>query len=81
MSKLAIRYSLRARQEEIDLLEYIQVNFDPNKDKQVFDRTEIIMDQLSNNLKIYRSSSKRKGLRKCFLSEQTSIYHRINKVI
>lgn len=73
-----IRYSLRARQEEIELLEYIVREFGEKKAKEVFERIEKLLDQISKTPEMYRASSKRKNLRKCFLSKQTSIYYRVH---
>ena len=75
---LTVRYSLRARQEEIELLQYIVQEFGEKKAKEVYDRIETLFDQISKTPEMYRASSKRKNLRKCFLSKQTSIYYRVH---
>ncbi|WP_407692837.1 type II toxin-antitoxin system RelE/ParE family toxin [Reichenbachiella agarivorans] len=72
-----IRYSLRARQEEIDLLEYILENFGKAKAKEVYEKIESILHLISEMPNMYRPSNKQKGLRKCVLSKQTSMYYRI----
>ena len=77
MKKLLVRYSLRARQEEIDLLDYILAEFGQSKAKEAYDRIEKLLEQISKNPKMYKASNKRKNLRKCFLSKQTSIYYRV----
>jgi plasmid stabilization system protein ParE len=74
-----VRYSLRARQEEIELLEYIVQEFGKKKAKEVYNRIESLLDQISKTPEMYRVSSKRKYLRKCFLSKQTSIYYRVHQ--
>jgi len=38
--KLKVRYSLRARHEEIELLEYVVNKFGKNKAKEVYDKIE-----------------------------------------
>lgn len=78
MKKHAIRYSLRARREEIDLLEYVLDQFGEKKAKEVYDRIEKLLKQISIAPEMYRTSNKRKNLRKWFLSKQTSIYYRIH---
>ena len=78
MLRLAVRYSLRARQEEIELLEYIVQEFGEMKAKEVYDRIEKLFKQISMNPEMYRASSKQKNLRKCILSKQTSIYYRVH---
>ncbi|MEX2511542.1 MAG: type II toxin-antitoxin system RelE/ParE family toxin [Cyclobacteriaceae bacterium] len=76
---LTIRYSLRARNEEIELLEYVLQKFGQKKVKEVYVSIEKTLEQLSNAPEIYRESNKRKGLRKCSFSKQTSIYYRIKE--
>ncbi|GAA0894414.1 hypothetical protein GCM10009122_40950 [Fulvivirga kasyanovii] len=74
-----IRYSLRARQEEIELLDFILKEFGEQKAKAVYQRVEKLLGEISGMPKMYRSSKKQKHLRKCVLSKQTSIYYRIQK--
>ncbi len=76
---MRIRYSLRARHEEIDILEYVLQKFGHNKAKEVYVSIEKTLEQLSNAPEMYRESNKRKGLRKCVFSKQTSIYYRIKE--
>ena len=75
---LTVRFSLRARQEEIELLEYIVQEYGEKKAKEVYDRTEKLLAQISKTPEMYRASSKQKNLRKCLLSKQTSIYYRVH---
>tara|TARA_R110002126_G_scaffold135577_1_gene279834 strand:+ start:53 stop:349 length:297 start_codon:yes stop_codon:yes gene_type:complete len=77
--KLSIRYSLRARQEEMELLDYVLQNFGKKKAKEIYLLLEKRLDQLSESPEMYRESNKRKGLRKCIFSKQTSIYYRIKE--
>ncbi|AEL25395.1 type II toxin-antitoxin system RelE/ParE family toxin [Cyclobacterium marinum] len=77
--KLSIRYSLRARQEEMELLDYVLQNFGKKKTKEIYLLLEKRLDQLSESPEMYRESNKRKGLRKCIFSKQTSIYYRIKE--
>jgi len=70
-------YSLRARQEEIELLDYIIANFGKEKAKDVYDKIERVLEQIAEMPDMYRSSKKQKGLRKCVFSKQTSIYYRV----
>lgn len=76
---LEVRYSLRARHEEIELLEYIAANFGKGKAKEVYDRIEKTLDRIAEMPDMYRSSKKQKGLRKCVFSKQTSIYYRVHE--
>lgn len=76
---LKVRYSLRARHEEIKLLEYIVDEFGQKKAKEIYDKIEKVIDMISKMPEMYRLSNRKKGLRKCVFSKQTSIYYRINK--
>jgi len=76
---LAIRYSLRARHEEIELLEYVVQKFGQQKAKEIYVNIEKTLGRLSESPEMYRESNIRKGLRKCVFSKQTSIYYRIKE--
>ena len=76
---MAIRYSLRARHEEIELLEYVVRKFGQQKVKEIYVNIEKTLSRLSESPEMYRESNIRKGLRKCVFSKQTSIYYRINE--
>lgn len=76
---MAIRYSLRARHEEIELLEYVVRKFGQQKVKEIYVNIEKTLGRLSESPEMYRESNIRKGLRKCVFSKQTSIYYRINE--
>lgn len=76
---MEVRYSLRARHEQIELLEYIVRNFGQKKAKEIYDKIENTLDQISNMPYMYRVSKRRNGLRKCVFSKQTSIYYRIKE--
>ncbi len=75
---LSVRYSLRAKQEEIELLEYILGKFGQKSAKEVFDMIEKVLENVRNIPEMYPVSNKQKGLRKCVFSKQTSIYYRIH---
>jgi plasmid stabilization system protein ParE len=76
---LKARYSLRARHEEIELLEYVMNRFGKQKAKEVYDKIEKVLMEISITPEMYRVSNKRKNLRKCVFSKQTSIYYRIQE--
>jgi plasmid stabilization system protein ParE len=76
---LQIRFSLRARHEEIELLEYIVENFGQSKAKEVYEKIEKVLNHICNAPEMYPVSKKRAGLRKCVFSKQTSIYYRISE--
>lgn len=74
-----MRYSLRARHEEIELLEYIVQNFGRKKAKEIYEGIEKVLREISQKPEMFRASQKQIGLRKCVFSKQTSIYYRINE--
>ena len=76
---MQVRYSLRARYEEIELLEYIAQNFGQKKVKEVYHKIEKVLGQICDAPEMYPISKNRAGLRKCVFSKQTSIYYRINE--
>ena len=76
---LAVRYSLRARHEEIELLEYVVRKFGQKKAKEIYVSIEKTLGRISEAPEMYRESNRRKGLRKCVFSKQTSIYYRIKE--
>jgi len=76
---LAVRYSLRARNEEIELLEYVFQKFGQKKAKEIYLSIENTLDLISKSPEMYRKSNGREGLRKCTFSKQTSIYYRIKE--
>ena len=78
MVPLPIRYSLRAQEEELDLLEYIETNFGTAKAREVYERIEKVLVEIAQLPEMYPESITVKGLRKCVFSKQTSIYYRIH---
>jgi plasmid stabilization system protein ParE len=76
---LAVRYSLRARNEEIELLKYVFQKFGQKKAKEIYLSIENTLDLISKSPEMYRRSNRREGLRKCPFSKQTSIYYRIKE--
>ncbi|WP_375596896.1 type II toxin-antitoxin system RelE/ParE family toxin [Roseivirga ehrenbergii] len=76
---MQVRYSLCARHEQIELLEYIVQKFGRTTAQEVYERIEKVLDSISQKPEIYRASKRQADLRKCVLSKQTSIYYRINE--
>ena len=72
-----IKYSLRALEEQIQLLEYIITNFGNKKGEEIFQKIENILELIAENPEMFPSSRKKPELRKCVFSKQTSIYYRI----
>ena len=76
---LPIRYSLRARYEEMELLEYLVNRFGVATAKRVYDKVEEVLELIALYPESYPVFRKENGLRKCVFSKQTSIYYRINE--
>jgi plasmid stabilization system protein ParE len=74
---LEIRYSLRANEERMKLLEDIVEGFGEKKAKEINNKIDKVLAQVSTMPEMYRSSSRRKNLRKCVFNKQTSIYYRV----
>ncbi|MBV6640960.1 MAG: type II toxin-antitoxin system RelE/ParE family toxin [Cyclobacteriaceae bacterium] len=66
---LEVRYSIRARKEEIDLLEYIIEKFGQEKAKEVFFRIEKVLEEISIMPEMFQVSTKKEGLRRCVFSK------------
>jgi plasmid stabilization system protein ParE len=75
---LQIRYSQRARSEYKELLTYIILNFDIQKATEIDAVFEKLINQISENPKMYPLFFKRKKIRRCVISKQTSLYYRIS---
>lgn len=75
---LQIQYSQRARIEYIDLLNYVVQNFGLDKAVRIDALFEKIILQISINPKMYPLYDKRRKIRKCVISIQTSLYYRIS---
>ena len=76
---LPIRYSLRARHEEMELLEYLANRFGVATAKRVYDKIEEVLELIALYPESYPVFRKQNGLRKCVFSKQTSIYYQINE--
>lgn len=74
---LKIRYSKRAKKEYIELLDYLIEDFG----KIVAEKVDTIifntLKQITINPTQYPESKERKGIRRCVLSKQTTIYYRV----
>lgn len=60
-------------------MEYVLGKFGQKKAKEIYTGIEKTLDRLSESPEMYRASGRRKGLRKCTFSKQTSIYYRIKE--
>ncbi len=76
---LPIRYSPQAEIEEFELLLFLNHKWGKQKAKEIYNKIELTLGYISLMPKMYPASQQIKGLRKCVLSKQTSIYYRINE--
>jgi plasmid stabilization system protein ParE len=74
-----VRYSSRAYIEYEQILEYISENFGIEKAIEVDLYFEEIIDQISVNPFMFPESDRKKDLRRCVISEQTTLYYRFTK--
>ena len=74
---LQIRYSHRAKFEYKEIIVYVIQNFGLEKAAKIDSLFEKSIYQISINPKIYPIFDKKRNIRKCVLSKQTSLYYKI----
>jgi len=64
------------------IIDYFETNWTEKELKKFFQRFEKILQLISQNPQLFRLTNKRKNVRKCVFSRQTSIYYKFenNKV-
>lgn len=73
-----VRYSTRAYTEYEGLLEYVSGKYGVAKAAEVDIYFEEIIDQIAINPLLYPYSNRKKNLRRCVVSPQTTIYYRFS---
>jgi len=73
-----VRYSSQAYIEYEEILDYVVENFGLEKAAQVDLYFEEIISLISINPSLYPYSNKNRGLRRCVLNKQTSLYYRFS---
>lgn len=73
-----VRYSTRAYKEYEEILEYVYEKFGAATAVKVDNYFEEVIGQLIINPHLYPLSDKRKNLRRCVISPQTTLYYRFN---
>ena len=73
-----IRYSTRSYIEYEEILDYVTDNFGIAIAAKVDMYFEEVIDQIAINPKLFPYSDKKKNLRRCVLSPQTTLYYRFN---
>lgn len=78
-SGLDIRYSKRAKNEYFKLLDYLIDNFGARIAEKVDKDILNTLKQISLNPIQFPDSKEKKGIRRCVLSKQTTIYYRVKR--
>lgn len=73
-----VRYSTRAYIEYDELIDYIFKEFGTLVAIKVDTYFEEVIDQIAINPLLYPYSDKKKNLRRCVISPQTTLYYRFN---
>lgn len=78
MSK-PIEWSPRSKQDYLNLLDYLTDKWGNKTIKKFNDRLQSILELISERPEIYPSSGKKKQVRRCVISRQTSLYYQVKK--
>jgi plasmid stabilization system protein ParE len=78
MSK-PIEWSPRARQDYLKLLDYLAEKWGNKTIHKFNSRLQSILKLISERPDLYPASVKRKEVRRCVISKQTSLYYQIKK--
>jgi plasmid stabilization system protein ParE len=76
---LVIRWTKKARKRYYEILEYIQDYWGMDKAIEFIDKTDDVLDNISEYPKMYPVSEKDKKLRKAVITKQSSVIYKINK--
>ena len=76
MMAYPIRYSNRAYNEYISIIEYISEKFGIVMAEKIDHHFEEVINQISINPLLFPYSNKKKNLRRCVISPQTTLYYR-----
>ncbi|MGE5395892.1 MAG: type II toxin-antitoxin system RelE/ParE family toxin [Candidatus Saccharibacteria bacterium] len=71
-----IRYSSRAYTEYISIIEYISGKFGIVMAQKIDNHFEEVINQISINPLLFPYSNKKKNIRRCVISPQTTLYYR-----
>lgn len=73
-----VSYSNRSYNEYEEILDYVFENFGAEIAMKVDSYFEEVIDQIAINPFLYPFSDKKKNLRRCVISHQTTLYYRFN---
>lgn len=75
---IKIRYSQRALEEYETLLDFLILNFGGEKAIQIDNFFDQLIQQITRNPQMYPIFDSEKNIRRCVISEQTSLFYRIS---
>lgn len=73
-----VRYSTRSFLEYEEILDYVSEQFGTVVAARVDAYFEEVIDQIAINPRLFPYSDKKKNLRRCVISPQTTLYYRFN---
>jgi hypothetical protein len=73
-----IHFSPRASFEYGNVMDYVIFNFGMQTASEIEEDFDRLLNQISLNPKMYPLFDKRKKIRRCVISKQTSLYYRIS---
>jgi plasmid stabilization system protein ParE len=75
-SGYSIIWSDEAKSNLLGIIEYFKTNWTEKELKTFFQKFEKTLELISQNPQLFSFSAKRKNVRKCVFSKQTSIYYK-----
>lgn len=74
---LLVKWSPASKDEFADLLNYVETEFGLDAALKLLDKTDNVIDNISQNPALYPSSDKFPTIRKAVITKQTSLFYRI----
>lgn len=74
---LLIKWSPVSKDEFADLLNYVETQFGLDAALKLLDKTEMVLDGISEQPELYPASDKFPAIRKAVITKQTSLLYRI----
>ncbi len=77
---LPIKWSPASKDEFADLLNYVETQFGLDAALKLLDKTEMVLEGISEQPEMYPASEKFPAIRKAVITKQTSLLYRITGV-
>lgn len=74
---LLVKWSPASKDEFADLLNYVEVHFGLDAALKLLDKTERVIDNISEQPELFPASEKSPAIRKAVITKQTSLFYRI----